>query len=140
MSDPVDKLPPISTAVTNLFRVKALVLRFVRNLKIKDKMLRGEAVCQGEVTLEEMANAETQWMRSVQTQANNSKLEGDFVLYEDSSGVLRCKERIENADVPHETKRPALLPRNHYILTSPRWSNPSSAEDKGLDCKRETVC
>ena len=66
MSDPVDKLPPNSTAVTNLIRVKALVLHFVRDLKIKDKMLREGAVCQGEVTLEEMANAETQWMRSVQ--------------------------------------------------------------------------
>ena len=38
-------------------------------------------------------------------------------MYEDSSGVLRCKGRIANADVPHETKFPALLPKNHYLST-----------------------
>ena len=43
--------------------------------------------------------------------------ERDFGLYEDSSGVLRCKGRIAIADVPHETNFPALLPTNHYLST-----------------------
>ena len=38
-------------------------------------------------------------------------------MYEDCSGVLRCKSRIANADVPHETKVPALLLKNHYLST-----------------------
>lgn len=49
-----------------LFRVTALVLRFVRNLKIKAKILQDGTVWQGEITEAEVANAETQWLRSVQ--------------------------------------------------------------------------
>ena len=55
--------------------------------------------------------------RVLHHKANYSQLEQDFGLYEDSSGVLRCKGRIANADVPHETKFPALLPKNHYLST-----------------------
>ena len=43
-----------------LFRITALVLRFVRNLKIKTKMLKEETVCEGDLTVEEVANAEAQ--------------------------------------------------------------------------------
>ena len=75
----------------------------------------------GEVTAEELGNAEVKWLRSVQkelkSQSNYSQLERDFGLYKDSSGVLRCNGGIANADVPQETKFPALLPRNHYLST-----------------------
>ena len=104
-----------------LFRITALVLRFVRNLKIKTKMSKEETVCEGDLTVEEVVNAETQWLRSVQknmkSQANYSQLEREFGVYEDDSGVLRCKGRIANADLPLETKFPALLPRDHHIST-----------------------
>ena len=49
-----------------LFRITALVLRFVRNLKIKTEMLKEETVCEGDLTVEEVANAEALWLRSVQ--------------------------------------------------------------------------
>ena len=104
-----------------LFRITTLVLRFVKNLKIKAKLLKEGTVYLGEVTAEELGNVEVKWLRSVQkelkSQANYSQLERDFGLYEDSSGILRCKGRIANADVPHETKFPALLPKNHYLST-----------------------
>ena len=62
----------------------------------------------GEVNEEEIRNAEVKWLRNVQkklnSQANYSQLGRDFVLHEDSNGVLRCKGRIANADLPHETK------------------------------------
>ena len=78
-------------------------------------------VCLGEVTGEEIAIAETQWVRSVQKnlkcKANDSHLEHEFGLYEDENGVVRCKGRIANADFPYETRFPALLPRNHHIST-----------------------
>ena len=97
------------------------MLRFVKNLKIKAKLLKEGTVYLGDVTAEELGNVEVKWLRSVQkelkSQANYSQLERDFGLYEDSSGVLRCKGRIANADVPHETKFPALLPKNHYLST-----------------------
>ena len=60
-------------------------------------------------------------LRSVQKnmklQANYSQLEREFGVYEDDSGVLRCKGLIANADVPLETKFPALLPRDPHIST-----------------------
>jgi len=53
----------------------------------------------------------------MKSQANYSQLEREFGLYEDDSGVLRRKGRIANADLPVETKFPALLPRDHHIST-----------------------
>ena len=53
----------------------------------------------------------------MKSQANYKLLKHEFGLYEDDSGVMRCKRRIANADLPHETKFPALLPRDHYIVT-----------------------
>ena len=44
-----------------LFRVTSLALRFVRNLKIKAKILQEGTVLQGEITEADVANAETQW-------------------------------------------------------------------------------
>ena len=53
----------------------------------------------------------------MKSQANYSQLKHEFGLNEDDSGVVRCKGRIANADLPHETKFSALLPRDHYIAT-----------------------
>ena len=76
-------------------------------LESKAKVLKEGTVCQGEVKVEEIANAETQLSRIVQknlkTQKKYSPLEGEFRLYEDSSGVLRCKGRTVNAELRHET-------------------------------------
>ncbi|XP_068724219.1 uncharacterized protein [Montipora capricornis] len=104
-----------------LFRVTAQVQRFVRNLKIKAKLLKKGTVRHGEVTEEEIAHAELQWLRSVQknlkSQANYSHLEYEFGLYEDENGIVRCKGRIANADLPYETRFPVLLPRDNHIST-----------------------
>jgi len=51
------------------------------------------------------------------SQANYNQLEREFGVYEDDSGVLRCKGGISNADLPLETKFPAFLPRDHHIST-----------------------
>lgn len=86
------------TSCDKLFRITALVFRFVKNLKIKAKLLKEGTVYLGEVTAEELGNAEVRWLRSVQkelkSQANYSQLERDFGLYEDSSGVLRCNGEL----------------------------------------------
>ena len=93
----------------------------MRNLKIKAKLLKEGTVCHGEITEEEIAHAELQWLRSVQknlkAQANYGHLEHKFGLYEDENEIVRCQGRIANADLPYETRFPALLPRNHYIST-----------------------
>lgn len=119
----LDACIPISIFICcdKLFRVSALVHRFVRNLKIKAKILKEGTVCHEEVTEAEIAHAEVLWLRSVQRNlkslTNYSHLEHEFGLYEDENGVVRCKGRIANADLPHETRFPALLPRNNHIST-----------------------
>ena len=119
----LDACIPISnfSCCDKLFRVTALVHRFVRNMKIKAKILKEGTVCHEEVTEAEIAHAEVLWLRSVQRNlkslTNYSHLEHEFGLYEDENGVVRCKGRIANADLPHETMFPALLPRNHHIST-----------------------
>ena len=109
------------TSCVKLFRITALVLRFVKNFKIKFKSLKEGTVQLGDTTAEEIRNAELKRLRTVQkelkSQANSSKLERDFGLYRDICGVLRCEGRIANADLPHEKRFPALLPKNHYLST-----------------------
>ena len=36
-------------------------------------------------------------------------------MYKDSCGVLKYIGRTAHADLPHETRLPALLPKNHYL-------------------------
>ena len=75
----------------------------------------------GEISAEEIGNVElrrlTRVQKELKSQANYSQLERDFGLHKDSCGVLRCKGRIADADLPHETRFPALLPKNHYLST-----------------------
>lgn len=75
----------------------------------------------GEITAEEIGNAELKRLGRVQkelkSQANYSQPERDFGLNKDSCGVLRCKGRIADADLPHEKRFPTLLPKNHYLST-----------------------
>ena len=48
-----------------LFRITALVLHFVKILKIKAKLLKEGTVYLGEVTADEIRDAEVRWLRSV---------------------------------------------------------------------------
>ena len=57
--------------------------------------------------------------KTMKSQANYSQLEREFGVYEDDSGVLRCKGQIANADLPLETKFPALLPKT--TIFQPCW-------------------
>ena len=78
-------------------------------------------VCHGEVTEKEIAHAELMWLRSVKenlkAQASYHHLEHKFGLYEDENKIVRYQGRIPSADLPYETRFPALLPRDHYIST-----------------------
>lgn len=53
----------------------------------------------------------------MKSQGNCSQLQREFGVYEDDNGVFRCTGRIANADLPLETKFPALLARDHHIST-----------------------
>ena len=94
----LDACIPISnfSCCDKLFRVTALVHRFVRNLKIKAKILKEGTVCHEEVTGTKIAHAEVLWLRRAQknlkSPTNYSHLEHEFGPYEDENGVVRfCK-------------------------------------------------
>ena len=125
ISDEIDlcavvKLADFSSC-ERLFRITALVLRFIQNLKIKIGMSEAEPIHEPEVTEGELKRAEAQWIRSVQKgmklEANYPQLVREFGLFEDDVGIVRCKGRIGNAELPHETRFPALLPKDSYLST-----------------------
>lgn len=90
--------------------------RFVRNLKIKAKLLKEGTVCHGEVTEEEIAQAELQWLRSVQknlkAQANYGHLEHEFGLYEDENEIVR-----DELQMPIHLMKQDFQPCYHETIT-----------------------
>ena len=83
-----------------------------------------------ELSASKINEAETYWIKSVQAinfeaelnfLTKNSQLSPllrvkQFGLYRDDKGVLRCKGRINNADLPTTSKNPILLPsKNDFV-------------------------
>ena len=79
----------------------------------------------GDLNADDLKLADITWVRSVQacsfaidrqtlvrgTEGNQRVRE--FNLYIDVDGILRCKGRLNNADIPQESKNPVLLPARH---------------------------
>ena len=91
-----------------LLRVTALVLTFVDRLKKRLELSQPDV----------LARAESVWLKDVQrTAIQDSRFSSwhkQFGIYEDDSGILRCKGRLENAAVlTFEQKHPALLHTGH---------------------------
>jgi len=78
----------------------------------------------------EINEAEVYWIKSIQASdfeaeinflTKNSQLTPlprvkQFGLYKDDKGVLRCKGRLDNADLPTTSKNPILLPsKNDFV-------------------------
>lgn len=110
------KLEKFST-VAKLWRVTALALRFVNKLRKKTNQ-------HGPPDASEIANAEMLWTKHVQRQQyhevvdsiNKSKrnnLQHQLGIYIDQCGLLRCRGRLDNAELCENTKHPILLPKGH---------------------------
>ena len=69
--------------------------------------------------LQKIANAETLWLRTAQNKLKENKnirnLQEQLGLFEDTDFVIRCKGRIEKAELNYETHFPAILPRDSTI-------------------------
>ena len=103
------------SSLNKLLRSTCWVLRFIDSLKSKggprehnDRHLRSE----------EIINAERLWIEEVQkemrSEANYKQISQQFGVYEDKN-LLRCKGRIEYANIEYEAKYPILLPGEHYF-------------------------
>lgn len=66
---------------------------------------------------EEINETEALWLNSLQRSffADHKYLQWQerLGLFVDESGLIRCKGRIEHADVPYSSRYPVLLPNSH---------------------------
>lgn len=104
------------SSVTKLLRVTALARRFIRKLK-------GEQLQTSCLTAQEIQEAEMLWVlhiqkqnfgdliESIQEQKKNN-MQRQLGIYVDNDGKLRCKGRLQNANLTEAARFPLLLPRN----------------------------
>ena len=98
-----------------LLRVTALVVRFTRNVRAKQ---RGESRTIGAFGRNELLEAEALWMEFAQNdlrqQDNYTQVVNQLRLIE-KNGILRCQGRLGQSDLDTETVTPILLPREHQL-------------------------
>ena len=108
-----------------LFRVTAIVLRFIKKLKEKREKSTGNSLNNDDidphqlVSVEETNYAERLWIVEIQKElisdAKYSSWEKNLGLFRDFGGIIRCKGRLGNSPMEFEEKYPALLPRDHLL-------------------------
>ena len=112
--------PKKCSSLTRLLRISANVLRFINKSNLSGSA--GKPV--NELSVSEINEAEMNWIKSVQERnfgaelnflTKNSQLSPlprvkQFGLYKDDKGVLRCKGRLNNADIPCLTYLSLLIP------------------------------
>ncbi|XP_060570805.1 uncharacterized protein LOC132729079 [Ruditapes philippinarum] len=108
------------SSLTKLLRVTAFAVRFVRKL-------RKLPCCESKsLKYVELKEAEEIWLKHVQRKhfacvydaiknekKNNLRIQ--FGLFIDEKGLLRCKGRLENADLTESAKHPVLLPKKDRL-------------------------
>ena len=121
-----DETPPFDIDVTRfssfytLVRVSGLCARFVSRLK--SKLPGGAATGPLPLSSRETEQAQLLWIRHWQQRhypdvvdclASNKphQLIGKLGLFSDEDGIIRCRGRLENADLCNDAKFPILLPR-----------------------------
>ena len=100
------------SSLQSLLRITALVLKAVKRFK-------GEPNDCLSPSPQELTSAERLWVIESQKLLVNDKhfkqWQKQLGLFEDETGVLRCRGRIQNATVPYTTKHPSLLCKNHHF-------------------------
>ena len=111
-----------------LMRVTAYVLRFVK----RSRQLASSSSTDHRIlpSAEELSLAETYWIRSIQAKSFSPEinhLQSDcqsskpirvlqFGLFLDSNKVMKCRGRINEADLPAASKQPILMPSKHHVV------------------------
>ena len=113
----IDKVTEIDkySCIRMVLRVTAWLKRFCFNVSKKTKSKRNH----GPLSLQELTEAEIDWIKAAQRefkcQENYKQLSNKFGLIEDHKGVIRCRGRLEYADLPVEAKEPVMLPKDHHL-------------------------
>ncbi|XP_065054025.1 uncharacterized protein LOC135682870 [Rhopilema esculentum] len=126
------------SSLQRLLRVTAYILRFIKNLK--SKLNQDSIETKQMLSLDEIEKARELWINEVQSyipqETDFEKSSNLLGLFYDDKGIIRCKGRIENADLPYETRFPILLPRKHHFTDLVIWESHIIVKHNGL---RETL-
>lgn len=101
----------------------------MRNLRNKIRSTVAASEGTRELTAERVSEAETIWIKSVQTESfkgevdflrdrkrfNVPRLVQQFGLFLDEKNVLRCEGRVNESKLSLSAKLPALLPSKHWF-------------------------
>ena len=89
----------------------AYVVRAVRRFKNNREEVPAS------LTPEELAHAETLWIKSAKRQLVSQKdfnaQQKQFNLFTDEKMIWRCRGQLSNVKAPFVTKPPVLLPQSH---------------------------
>ena len=100
-----------------LYRVTAIVLRFIKNLKSSVK--KENINLNKFVTVEEINEAKLLWIKANQHVMKKSKnYEHDRLnlnLVEDNEGIIRSHSRLKNAKIPYDSKAPIMISKEHKL-------------------------
>ena len=115
-----------------LMRVTAYVLRFVKRLRQLAPLSRSSDNVHHRIlpSADELCLAETYWIQSIQAKSFASEMSdlqsncrsskpiriNQFGLFIDSNKVLKCRGRINEADLPATSKQPILMPSKHHVV------------------------
>ena len=112
--------------MSKLFRITAYILRFIYNLS--HKMCERRSGSLSKVDLQE---AENYWLKQIQMEHffdeiellkkgkhvnNNSRLIHLAPYYDDESGLIKMRGRVQYADLSEDEKHPVILPDKSYIV------------------------
>ena len=104
------------STLKRLLRVTAYVMKFALFLKAK---VKGGNTPTTTVTAANVEQALMYWIRISQgllTQDGGFPVwQRQLGLYCDKDGLWRCQGRLDNADLPEDTKHPAILYRKHHF-------------------------
>ena len=105
---------------TSLMRVTALVRRFISHIQTRQPSQRKS----GPISTTELQTAEKTWIKLFQkqffkvemdylkkTEGDRPALDRQLDLFIDNDGMIRCKGRLEFAQISRDAKHPILLPR-----------------------------
>ena len=103
--------------VLKLFRVTGFVLRFINNVKKKNK--KKEIILKSHVTTIQMSEAKLLWLRDNLSQLKQSKnyleIKNTLYLKGDEGMLIRVYSRFNTAEIPFDSKAPLMLDRNHKL-------------------------
>ena len=103
--------------VMQLFKVTALVVRFIQNLKKKVK--KETMFTRSYITADELKRSRLLWIKANQINLCGEKeygqLEVQLNLRSDADDVIRSYGRMKNACLADDTKAPVILSRNHRL-------------------------